>query len=52
MYETFFESVVTTLAEGLADDWSERWSQAWRDRLARIMEHVKIHESHLSEFKD
>ena len=51
MYETFFESVVTTLAEGLADDWSERWSQAWRGRLARIMEHVRGYESRLPELK-
>jgi hypothetical protein len=51
MYETFFKSVVTTLAEGLGDDWTESWRQAWRGRLARIMEHVKVHESRLSNFK-
>ena len=51
MYETFFESVVTTLAEGLGDEWTETWSQAWRGRLARIMEHVQVHESRLSELK-
>jgi hypothetical protein len=45
MYETFFESVVTTLAEGLGDEWTEIWSQAWQDRLARIMTQVKVHES-------
>ena len=49
MYETFFESVVTTLAEGLDDDWSESWCQAWRGRLARIMEHVRGYESRLPE---
>jgi hemoglobin-like flavoprotein len=51
MYETFFKSVVTTLAEGLGDDWTENSRQAWRDRLARITEHVKVHESRLSNFK-
>lgn len=51
MYETFFESVVTTLAEGLGDEWTEIWSQAWQDRLARIMTHVKVHESRFLELK-
>ena len=51
MYETSFESVVTTLAEGLADDWSENWCQAWRGRLARIMEHVQGYESRPPEAK-
>jgi hypothetical protein len=51
MYEAFFESVVTTLAEGLGDEWTETSSQAWQGRVARIMEHVQGYESRLSEFK-
>ena len=51
MYETFFESVVTTLAEGLGDEWTETSSQAWQGRVARIMAHVQGYESRLSEFK-
>ena len=51
MYETFFESVVTTLSEGLGDEWTETSSQAWQGRVARIMEHVKGYESRLPEFK-
>ena len=51
MYETFFESIVMTLADGLGDEWTETSSQAWQGRVARIMEHVKGYESRLSEFK-
>ena len=51
MYETFFESVVTTLSEGLGDEWTETSSQAWQGRVTRIMEHVKGYESRLPEFK-
>ena len=51
MYETFFESVVTTLSEGLGDEWTETSSQAWQGRVARIMEHVQGYESRLPEFK-
>ena len=51
MYETFFESVVTTLSEGLGDEWTETSSQAWQGRVARIMEHVKGYESRLPELK-
>lgn len=51
MYETFFESIVMTLADGLGDEWTETSSQAWQGRVARIMEHVKGYDSRLPEFK-
>lgn len=43
MYVHFLHALVTVVRVSLAQDWSTNFQQAWDDRVAAIMQQVRVH---------